>query len=164
DSRFVDEGTSRIDCRSEQRAGVNSFAPFQYHWTAAQVHDRGHAVGEINRRITKIISCPHHCSSGHMDMRIRQTRTEVPSRADYDSFVTSAAVSALLHRIRFLDRQSSGHTNGWRESDNTYAGRSKRNEGHTAGSSQASLCREMADPVDLENEVKLAGLRGQDGR
>ena len=47
---------------------------------------------------------------------------------------------------------------------NTYASRAKRNEGHTAGSSQASLCREMADPVDLENEVKLAGLRGQDGR
>ena len=60
--------------------------------------------------------------------------------------MTSAAVSALLHRIRFLDRQSSGHTNGWRESDNTYAGRSKRNEGHTAGSSQASLCRETLDP------------------
>src|SRR5437016_8389919 len=84
DSRFVNEGTSRIDCRSEQRATVNSFAPFQYHWTAAQVHDGRHAVGEINRSITEIISCAHHWSSRHMDMCIRQTRNEVSSGAVYD--------------------------------------------------------------------------------
>src|SRR5438128_11584737 len=84
DSRFVNEGTSRIDCRSEQRATINSFAPFQYHWTTAQVHDRRHAVRKINRRITKVISCVHQRTSKHMDMCIRQTRNDVLSGAVYD--------------------------------------------------------------------------------
>src|SRR6516165_3581673 len=83
DPRFVNKGTGRVDCRSEQRASLNSLAPFQYHWTAAQVHDGCDAVGEIKRRITKVISCGHHRTSGHMNMRIRQTRHEVFSGAVY---------------------------------------------------------------------------------
>src|SRR5262249_37287138 len=48
DSRFVDKRTGRVNCWSEQCAGLNSPAPFQYRRAAAQVHDRRHAVGEIN--------------------------------------------------------------------------------------------------------------------
>src|SRR5262249_13760691 len=73
DSRFVDKGTGRVNCWSEQRTGLNSLAPFQYRWAAAQVHDRRHAVGEINGRIPKIISGRHHRTARHMDVSVRQT-------------------------------------------------------------------------------------------
>src|SRR5262249_31794098 len=73
DSRFVDEGTGRVNCWSEQRAGLNSLAPFQLRWADAQVHDRRHTVSEINGRIPKIISGWHHRTAGHMDVSVCQT-------------------------------------------------------------------------------------------
>ena len=80
DSRFVHEGTSGVDCRSEQRAGLNLFAPFQCRRRAAQIHDRRYAVSEINRSIAEIISRRHDWGSGHMNMRVRQTGNEVLPR------------------------------------------------------------------------------------
>src|SRR5215467_2901847 len=73
DSRFVDEGTGRVNCWSEQGAGLNFLAPFQYRWAAAQVHDRRHTVSEINGRIPTIISGWHDRTARHMDVSVRQT-------------------------------------------------------------------------------------------
>src|SRR5215469_14911940 len=73
DSRFVDKRTGRVNCWSEQCAGLNSPAPFQYRRAAAQVHDRRHTVGEINGPIPKIIPGWHHRTARHMDVSVRQT-------------------------------------------------------------------------------------------
>ena len=84
DSRFVHEGASGVDRGSEQLAGLNFLAPFQYRRRAAQVHDRRDAVREIQWGITKIISRRHDWGSGHMNMCVRQTGNEVLSGAIYD--------------------------------------------------------------------------------